>query len=176
MSNLKFFTDIIDNSLFSNQRYLYGNLIPSFFGILISYSVIFTELPFQNTNLFIISFLGIMPFIIAFLSNRISRTIIFYFSNANSLYKREFKRTQNIIKEEFTSDTSKTLSKEQSFYVESEIIKVAYNEFKKCYNETFYAKSDSSELDEMRRRETLFLFAFFSELWVIIILVLSFIF
>lgn len=173
--SIKVFGDTLRLSEFSNQRFLYGHLITSFYGITLSTMLILWINPLEINYLPIMIYTGLIALVFAYITNQFSRKLLFKISRAESSYEK-------LIREEYDFDELLENIKEEK--IEEKLInqlgelfiKVSLKDFRKIFEENYFSPSETQEQEELRRIETVILLGIWMIIWSCIVYFLSIMF
>lgn len=172
----KIFGDTFRLGEFSNQRFLYGNFIPVFLGMLCAYSIIFNTLPITIEFLPLFTLLSLTALVVAFFSQRLSRYIIYRFCSCQGLYAEFLEKDYDLLSvfkeyQRSVGDQEKTVEYERlGLLFSQELLK----DFKKIFEENYFTPPSTLEMQELRRHESMFLLTFWTIFWSLVNLLLAF--
>jgi Leucine-rich repeat (LRR) protein len=172
--SIKVIGETLKLSEFGNQRFLYGNFLPAFYGIMVLTTVIFKTNPLSVDSITLILFLSLIALICAFFTQKASRIAIYKIIKIEDVYINFFdiefleKRGGTFLTniQEQLGDRS-GLNHENANEIKGIIRNLSLEDFKAIYNDYFYSPPTSLKSQELWRKETLFLLGFWGMFWSI---------
>ncbi|MFW9996090.1 MAG: leucine-rich repeat domain-containing protein, partial [Candidatus Odinarchaeota archaeon] len=175
--SLKILKDTLSLSEFTGQRFLYGNFLPALYGVVVLTSLMtgMNFLTFEELTGLIP--LTLMAFFAAFVTHRASRKVVYRFCSIEAVFRNFLaetweKRGERLIlsvgeEKKANVDLARAIAelREEDFY-----------EYKKHFENSFYKIPSTVRAEELRRKETIYLLAFWGTLWASLCVLFSIIF
>ncbi len=170
--------DTLKLSEYSNQRFLYGNVIPNTFGISLAVYIIIYALKIIPDSVTLIVILASLSIVGAFITNRISRFVMYFICRPLELYEDfldSLPLISGTVTKYFDSQPKNVLdSKANRDRLNIILTRAILTDFKQIHRDSFYTPASTPEMEEIRRHETVYLLSCFLFAWTSIDLILAF--